>query len=411
VFLRAGFLDIGKVLEVSRWQGKYFSLERGSFMTVFSVSIKKKAKDQVKKVKVWRYDFQIKGQRYQSQDYTTKTAAKEAEDLKRAELTAHPITAPTSITCLELINRRLSYMKVWNGDRHFTDYRYMARRWAKNWGHLPCDQITQNMVRVWIQIRGRKSPHTGNKEIRFLRALFNWGKKQNPPFVKINPVDGIDPLPIKEKFVKYVPPKEDLAKVLWLAGQRGGDLMDYLYALWDTKGRMSEINRLTWEDVKLDEGQAPWKRSHVVLYTRKKKGGNLTPRQVPLTKRLYGILIQRYKDRDKTMQWVFWHEWNDNRSGDLKRGPYKHRRRVMKTLCREAGVKHFEFHALRHLGASIMGNSSKVSIGAIQRILGHESPRTTEIYLHSIGDAERAAMEVFEEESVINTSEEKEGER
>ncbi len=83
----------------------------------------------------------------------------------------------------------------------------------------------------------------------------------------------------------------------------------------------------------------------------------------------------------------------------------------MKTLCREAGVKHFEFHALRHLGASIMGNSSKVSIGAIQRILGHESPRTTEIYLHSIGDAERAAMEVFEEESVFDTSEEKKGER
>jgi integrase len=50
-------------------------------------------------------------------------------------------------------------------------------------------------------------------------------------------------------------------------------------AIMDTMGRMGEINRLTWEDVDFE-------RRVLVLYTRKKKGGHLTPRKVPMTTRL-----------------------------------------------------------------------------------------------------------------------------
>jgi integrase len=67
----------------------------------------------------------------------------------------------------------------------------------------------------------------------------------------------------------------------------------------------------------------------------------------------------------------------------------------MKSLCTKAGVRYFRFHPIRHSGASIM-DGSNVPIGAIQRILGHENRKTTEIYLHSIGDLERDAMVAFE---------------
>ena len=67
----------------------------------------------------------------------------------------------------------------------------------------------------------------------------------------------------------------------------------------------------------------------------------------------------------------------------------------MKRLCKKAGDRYFRFHPLRHSGASVM-DGSNVPIGAIQRILGHENRKTTEIYLHSIGDLEREAIAVFE---------------
>jgi integrase len=44
-------------------------------------------------------------------------------------------------------------------------------------------------------------------------------------------------------------------------------------------------------------------------------------------------------------------------------------------------------------------DNNNVPIGAIQRILGHENRTTTEIYLHSIGQAEREAIAVFERAS------------
>jgi len=66
----------------------------------------------------------------------------------------------------------------------------------------------------------------------------------------------------------------------------------------------------------------------------------------------------------------------------------------MRTLCRKAGVRYFRFHALRHFGAA-MPDQGRAPIGAIQRILGHESRTTTEIYLHSIGKAEREAMKIL----------------
>lgn len=85
-----------------------------------------------------------------------------------------------------------------------------------------------------------------------------------------------------------------------------------------------------------------------------------------------------------------------NKTGEKQTGPYKSRRKKMRTLCRKAGVRYFCFHALRHSGASVM-ESANVPLGSIQRILGHENRSTTEIYLHSIGQAERHAMVVFEE--------------
>jgi len=93
--------------------------------------------------------------------------------------------------------------------------------------------------------------------------------------------------------------------------------------------------------------------------------------------------------------WVFWHRHWDRKKKEWVEGPYKERKTVMKSLCKRAGVRYFRYHPLRHLGASMLDRAN-VNIGSIQRILGHENRSTTEIYLHSIGEAEREAMRIFE---------------
>ena len=159
-------------------------------------------------------------------------------------------------------------------------------------------------------------------------------------------------------------------------------------------GRVSEINQLVWSDVEFET-------RYVVLYTRKKNGGHKTPRKVPMTEKLYEILTKRYRNRDKDKPWVFWHRYWDRKQKVWVEAPYIDRKSIMKSLCKKAKVRYFRFHALRHYGASMLDNA-KVNIGSIQRILGHENRSTTEIYLHSIGEAEREAMRIFEQVTQIS---------
>jgi len=128
--------------------------------------------------------------------------------------------------------------------------------------------------------------------------------------------------------------------------------------------------------------------------------------------KLYHVLAHRHAMRDKDKPWVFWHRYWDPRTHHWREGPYQERKKIMRTLCRKAGVRYFRFHALRHFGASILDHA-RVPISSIQRILGHENRSTTEIYLHSIGEGEREAMQVFDreidEKSHTNSHTEKRG--
>ena len=90
------------------------------------------------------------------------------------------------------------------------------------------------------------------------------------------------------------------------------DIQDYLVAIKETMARMGEINRLTWDDVDFDS-------KTVVLYTRKKRGGHLTPRKVPMTTRLYSMLSKRCKNREKAKPWVFWGDTGARKPGSLWR--------------------------------------------------------------------------------------------
>jgi len=333
----------------------------------------------------WRYDFVLKKIRHTQDGFKTKTLAKKAEAIRKEEIN-NPKTETeiqTDITFLELLNKRLDFLKAYKTERYYTDTIYLAKRWVKEWEGLNCSDITTDKVQTYLIKRSKVSAYTANTDLRYLKAAFNYGIKFK--LIRDNPAKGIEFFPV-DKTEKYVPPLEDISKVFFVADS---DTRDYLNTIKDTMARVGEVNRLEWSDVHFDG-------KYVVLYTRKKKGGHLTPRKVPMTTKLYDILLRRYENRDKSKLWVFWHRYWDKKAKAWVDKHYKDRKGIMRSLCKKADVKYFRFHALRHAGASLMDNSG-VNTGSIQRILGHENRSTTEIYLHSIGDSEREAMDIFEQ--------------
>jgi integrase len=340
------------------------------------------------KGKGWRYDFTLKGTRHTRGWFKRKRDAVKAETERREELLHPPAPTPaeqipTDMGFLELVNRRLDYVQAYNSESHYREYRYLAKRWLSEWRNCTCDEITQEMIEGFLLSRKRAvSAFTANKELRYLRATFNHGVKKR--MIQGNPTDGIESFPV-EKRIKFIPSDADINKVIAAADP---DTADYLWVIRETMARVGEINKLVWDDVN-------FKTKHVTVYTRKKKSGDLTPRHIPMTRKLYKVLSKRFDSRDSAKPWVFWHSYWDVKSCRRKVGPFKDRHGIMRSLCKKAGVQYFRFHALRHAGASTL-ELNNISIGTIQRILGHESRTTTEIYLHSIGHPDRQAMAIFE---------------
>jgi nucleoid DNA-binding protein len=51
---------------------------------------------------------------------------------------------------------------------------YHARRWMKRWSGLFCSEITIQLITQLRDERSKISNHTANKELRYLRSLFNF---------------------------------------------------------------------------------------------------------------------------------------------------------------------------------------------------------------------------------------------
>lgn len=236
----------------------------------------------------WYYQFMRAGETFKESGFNSRAEAEDAE--ARARIKAGAPT--THMAFSQMVNLRLDYVKAHCTPDHYRKNISRLKQFA-DWKRHDLMAITPDMVRrKMIRLSETMSNALANKHLIALKSVFE--QAVNDGFLGRNPCRGVKFLPI-DKFVKYVPPVEDIEKALTLA-----DPLDraYLTVIWQLGARVREVNQLTWEDVDFN-------KRLVRLWTRKKRGGNKTPRLVDMNGKVFQSLKFAQWHQDKNSPYVF----------------------------------------------------------------------------------------------------------
>ncbi|MEO8167807.1 MAG: site-specific integrase [bacterium] len=133
--------------------------------------------------------------------------------------------------------------------------------------------------------------------------------------------------------------------------------------------RLSEISSLEWDDIDFDRSLINLRNK--TWFTTKTK----RDRVVPISKHLMGVVRTRREAAKQNISTMVFH-----REG--KRLTKDYISKQFKKYVRKSGVNpKLHFHSLRHSAGSHMVQSG-VSIYTVQKVLGHASISTTQIYAH-----------------------------
>jgi len=211
------------------------------------------------------------------------------------------------------------------------------------------------------------SPATVNREIAFLKTMFNkaveWGRLE------------LSPLKNVKKF------KEDNGRERILTNEETKRLVEaatshlrpILIIALNTGMRRGEILGLKWNNIEL---------SKRCIHIEDSKAGK--PRSIPMN----GLVIEAMSIIPQNSEYVFYNP--------KTKGPIQDVKTSFKTTCREAKIKGLRFHDLRHTAATRMIEAG-VDLVTVSKILGHSSIQMTMRYAHPTPENMRRAVEKLAE--------------
>jgi integrase len=307
-----------------------------------------------KGIKYW-YSGQYLGVRYHSKAiYLTKKEAKTAEAYRIKQIDEEQRNPVKDIKLIDLCNERLDHIQLKKSKAYYTDTRNYLKKAIDDFGDKYVSEITRKMVSDLILKEAQRLKQSGrtyhklNAMIRSLKALFNFGIRLYDLNIK-NPVN-LELYSIDKK-VKYIPPIEDIEAVRAVLNDRQRLMIDFCL---QTGARINEVLNLKPEDVREDT---------IILYTRKSRHSDLTPRIIPRPDCLKGKFKgNRIFDEYSTTQ------------------PPRFLIKAIKKLKQKV----WGWHSLRHYFAS-HAIKNGMPLTELQYRLGHSSIQTTNIYLQKIG--------------------------
>lgn len=231
--------------------------------------------------------------------------------------------------------------------------------------------ITPQLIESYKKFRseGGTKASTINTELNTIKAALNRAVALN--YLARNPCREVKKLKAPRKQVRFLS-QEEVRKLIEAGNGRMGPIIETLLY---TGLRRGELTHLAWADVDLQ-------RRIVAVQA---KGGwhpkDYEVRHIPMAPRLFELL----KSLPRGENWVF-----STRGGGPHAGHILSR--DFRKLVRLCGIKGVSLHTLRHTFAShLVMNGTDVY--TVQKLLGHSSIKTTEIYAHLAPDFLRAAVE------------------
>lgn len=324
--------------------------------------------------KGWRYQFQAQGVKYSKAWFVTKAAAKAAEAAHKAQAkkTAQAKTL-TGTVFSDLVNEYLDAISRRITPKTLKTKATIFRSFIAFLGDLPLSQVSVSVLETYL--RSRTTNTNYNRHRKDICALLTWAWKRQK--IDQNPCFFLEKMP-EPQFIKQIPTQDEMRRLIMAAGEH----RPLILVLYHTLARIDEVLRLRWQDVNFQEQE-------LTLWTRKRKGGGWAADVMGMNKVLYGVLWGLWEHRQQE-EYVFLNIGTGTR--------FMRRPRLMKTLCKRAGIRHFGFHAIRHYVASLLHDNKKVSLPQVSKLLRHKSKQTTELYLQVIDPSSRDAMRCLEDD-------------
>ena len=215
-----------------------------------------------------------------------------------------------------------------------------------------------------IEVRGLKNS-TVNRYNALLSKAFNLGIANK--LLKENPVSYISKLKEQNFKIRFLTKEEEIRLFSTLPEH----LKPIVIAALQTGMRRGEILNLKWSNIDFDF------RFVELLETKSGKS-----RKIPISDKLMEILEQQPKISD----FVF--------INPITGKPYTDIKKAWHTALKEADIKNFRFHDLRHTVATRLAESN-IDLAVVKEVLGHADIQTTMRYAHAVPKRKLEAIEVL----------------
>jgi integrase len=301
--------------------------------------------------------------------FTVKTLLAKKEDPSQVLSQSKSHSSPTFSQFIEkhYLPHIRSYKRCVSADETLLDNHLIPA-----FGHLKMSQITRYQVVEFLQskVSAGYKPGYCNRFLVLLSFCFNLAQKWEVPEIKQNPVKGVDLLKNLNKTERFLQATE-IQNLLNALEESPNPLLKYFVPLALLTGaRKRELLDMRWSDIDFE--------SKVWRIPMTKSG---RPLNVPLTPQAFHLLLHLQSKLPSLLvsipiegvEWVF--------PNPKTNQPFVSIFNAWNTVRNKAGLAGLRIHDLRHSFASALVNHG-VPIYDVQKLLGHQSIKTTERYSH-----------------------------